>query len=149
MVIFSVDLDARIATLMEEDPIFEWSIVTSEGLVMFRCSSHDDAVSFLSQVRQEPDEATANPEIVQTKVYQDYLGFDGESPAQARFCEWALRKLGHVAVFAFDGCNDSGFMLVGENGRRCEGPTLARALYELLDETFVFTRKPLYREAED
>lgn len=62
---------------------------------------------------------------------------------EARFCEWALGKLGHVTVFAFARGESCPFMIVADNGERTRGKTLAIALQEMLNCLGMGMRKPL------
>jgi hypothetical protein len=49
---------------------------------------------------------------------------------EARFCDWAFSKLGHVTVFGFAG---GGFMLLSVDGERTRGESLALALQAMVE----------------
>lgn len=60
---------------------------------------------------------------------------------EARFCDWAFSRLGHITVFGFTG---GGFMLLAENGERTRGESLALALQAMLERQGYDGRRLVY-----
>ena len=54
----------------------------------------------------------------------------GPQVEDARFCDWAFSRLGHISVFRGTG---GGVMLLAENGERTRGESLALALHAMLE----------------
>ena len=147
MSIFVSDSNARIEALIGEAPIYEWSVEPTGGQPLGKFASEADALQFHASLAVLASDTAAILRITKKRVTPDYLGTAVPTGAVTRFCEWALRQLGHVSVFAFDGCGDSSFLVVSETGKRAQGRTLAAALFELVSQTSVPLRKPLYVES--
>lgn len=144
--VYAEECSAHIAILMNESPSVQWAIIAGKGLVLSRAMSQDEAAEVRAWLASHLRADEVDLQLVPIQVHADYLGVTGPCSAQARFCEWASKKLGHVTVFAFEGLDDPGFMVVADDGHRASGKTLAAALYALLEQNFYAAHKPLYTD---
>ena len=142
-------LNVRIETMMEEDATYDWDVVTPDGTVLFRGQSQQEAMDWRGHVVRLSREETLGIVLARTKRTPDYIGGAGTAYPESRFCQWALRQLGHVAVFAFSECSDSTFLVIAETGQRAKGNTLAAALSDLVTQVAVPVLNQSYLEQED
>jgi hypothetical protein len=112
-------------------------VATPDGTVLFRGQSQQEAMDWRGHVVRLSREETLGIVLARTKRTPDYIGEAGTAYPESRFCQWALRQLGHVAVFAFSECSDSTFLVIAETGRRAKGNTLAAALFDLVTQVAV------------
>lgn len=139
-----LDPNVQVAGWMKESPTTEWVIRAPNGITLFRCSSSAPAEEAFRALLPLLKEDIANEiRIEQVKRWPEYLGNHSDACDYARYCEWALRQLGHVSIFAFNHEeSDALFMVVDREGRRIERPTLASALYATMLRHERVTRIP-------
>lgn len=129
------DIDQDIAGWMGEPPRHEWLVLLPDGSELCRRDTQAAAQALCERIRPmlEP-EHRAGLRIQGLIRWPSYVNSAEEDCAQFRFCHWAMRRLGHVTVFAFaaTGHSDSAFMVLTRSGMRTEGPTLPAALLKLL-----------------
>jgi hypothetical protein len=129
------DIDQNIAGWMGESPRQEWLVLLPDGSELCRHATQAAAQAACERVRPllEP-EHRAGLRIQSLTRWPSYVNSADDDCAQFRFCRWAMRRLGHVTVFAFTetGQNDSAFMVLTRSGMRTDGPTLPAALLKLL-----------------
>lgn len=128
------DPNARIAGWMKEGQETEWLILDPEGVELCRYSSADEAQQALGRLKALlKDEAAARVRVETENRWPPYLDAHSVICDHARYCEWALRELGYVTIFAFSHEeSDALFMLLDRDGRKITRPTLAAALYAML-----------------
>ena len=128
-----LDPNAKIAGWMNEHQVEEWIILDPEGVELCRYSSPDRAEQALCHLKTLfKDEMSASIRIEKVMRWPAYLDSQSVICDYARYCEWALRQLGQISIFAFSNEeSDALFMLVDRNGLRISRPTLAAALYAM------------------
>ena len=129
-----LDPNARIAGWMKESQATEWIILDPEGVELCRYSCAQDAERALGRLKALlKDEVSASVRIEQVKRWPEYLDARSVICDYARYCEWALRQLGPMTIFAFSHEeSDALFMLVDRSGQKVVRSTLASALYAML-----------------
>ena len=129
-----LDPNARIAGWMKESQITEWVVLDPEGIELCRYSSADEAQRALGRLKALfKDEAVASVRIETANRWPEYLDAHSVICDYARYCEWALRQLGYMTIFAFSHEeSDALFMLMDRDGQKITRPTLASALYAML-----------------
>lgn len=142
-------LNVRIETMMEEGATYDWHVVTPDGTVLFRGQSQQEAMDWRGHVVRLSRKEALGITLARTKRTPEYIGEGGPACPESRFCQWALRQLGHVAVFAFSECSDSTFLVIAETGQRAKGNTLAAALFDLVTQVAVPVLNRSYLEQED
>ena len=128
------DPNARIAGWMKESQATEWLILDPEGVELCRYSSAEEAQRALGRLKTLlKDEAASRVRIETADRWPQYLDARSVICDYARYCEWALRQLGYLTIFAFSHEeSDALFMLLDRDGQKITRPTLASALYAML-----------------
>lgn len=144
---FTPDLNIRIAALMDEGPMQEWTIATPDGRVLFRCKSEDEAASLRGQLVRLSQQRVLGLRVESVRGIPDYIGDGTMNDPPSRFCHWTLCQLGHVSVLADETKGTANFSVKANSGQRAEGPTLAAALFGLVSELAVFDRTQRHRNA--
>lgn len=145
---FSQNPNVRIEGLMGEGPTQEWIVTTPGGVVLFRSRSREDAMSWREDVARLSREDVLALNVAWTRDTPDYIGERTIDSPESRFCHWALRKLGHVSVFAIETKGTTHFSVKANCGQRAEGPTLAAALFGLVNDLGALDRAHKRREAK-
>lgn len=125
-------LAARIKALDREGADREWTVETTDGRVVSRCHSHDDAMDLRALIVRLSREETLGLKVSSRSVTPDYVEQTGLRSADSRFCDWALMRLGRVLIETSPGDTGSRFLVRDEEGHSGEGRTLACALFCLL-----------------
>ncbi|MEW9585162.1 hypothetical protein [Paraburkholderia sp. DGU8] len=145
---FPPDPNVRIEAMMEEGETYDWKVVMPDGVVLFEGQSQKQAMEWRGHVARLSRKDALGITIERVKRTPEYVGKAGTTCPESRFCQWALRQVGHVAVFAFSECGDSSFLVIAETGQRAKGDTLAQALFELINQVGVPVAPQSDREQE-
>lgn len=128
------DIDECIGGWMGEAPRQEWAVILPDGGELCRHASQAEAQAVCERLQP-----LLAPECRQALRVQgltrwpSYVNAVESESAQFRFCHWAMRRLGHVTVFAFNQADsDAAFMVLTGTGQRAEGATLSAALLKLV-----------------
>jgi len=130
------DIDQNIAHWMGETPRHEWLVLLPDGSELSRHGTQAAAQALCERIGPMLKPGYREGLRIQSLVrWPSYVNSAEEDCAQFRFCHWAMRKLGHVTVFAFAETgrgSDAAFMVLTRSGMRTDGPTLPAALLKLL-----------------
>jgi hypothetical protein len=126
------DLERRIGALEREGPAREWVVETSEGRVLFRCHTQDEAMTLRALVVRLSREDALGLKVRSADVTPEYVEYTRLESAESRFCDWALFQLVRVSICTSPENSRPRFVVTNEGGQSGQGRTLAAALFGLV-----------------